>query len=824
MTTLKKILWVLMIAALFLIGGLSLFLFIQKDFIKNQSIKALNNQLNTKIDVGGAIDLTFLSSFPNITLSFDDVFIEDNLRDTDSLAALQNVRLQLNTWALLNKDVTIDGIYARDGFIHLYTDALGLNNYDIIKPKESNSASSLLQLNKIALNNVDIIYDDEMNKIYSHILSIESEIAGSFYEKDFNLNIQTDLFNHELFIDGTPLFTSKNVAGKLKLKYTGADGCISFDKNTLRIQNNNFLISGSVCSKTKTIDLKANAEGNNLKEALGLVPEEWLDVQEISGNGAFKVKASLVGNLKSPEIQLDFNIDDGSLQIEDQQVNLEALNLAGSFINTSENKQSIDMRHFSCIIDRSEIGGAFTIADLNKMQVEASLDGSVSTSLLNAYMPDGLRLDKGQLIIKQLALSIHQNKKDSTWQLTDVEGNIILDSLKGQVLELELPFSCQAELIGQENYLWANGLNLNIGENDLQFNGELRNLIGFIMKKEDAALNSLDVKGKLLSTHFNLNDFILDKKASSSKEKKEIVFPPIFGNVLITVDELIYQKLNVKDFQVDAIANGKAYTFHIMKGKSLGGDFGGKLLTNVNENDFEINLDCDIRNVDIQELFEAFDNFGQEDMGSENIRGTMNSQLSFSANWKDFSEFDADGFVMQSHLELKDGELINFAPLMSLSGKLELEQLEHLYFTDLAADITVKDQWIQIPMTTIQSNLLSLDAGGQHSFDNEIDYNLVLNLKNILAAKFKKNKTTEEEYVNDTKGGINLYISMTGTADDPIIKYDRQGVKDKMKQDFKEEKDEFKNLFKKGVESEFEKNEIQFEDLKEEDKYLDWEE
>jgi acyl-CoA-binding protein len=56
-----------------------------------------------------------------------------------------------------------------------------------------------------------------------------------------------------------------------------------------------------------------------------------------------------------------------------------------------------------------------------------------------------------------------------------------------------------------------------------------------------------------------------------------------------------------------------------------------------------------------------------------------------------------------------------------------------------------------------------------------------------------------------------------------VIKYDKQSVKEKIKQDFNDEKLEFKNLFKKGEKSEFEQNEIKFEELREEDKYIDWE-
>ena len=99
-----------------------------------------------------------------------------------------------------------------------------------------------------------------------------------------------------------------------------------------------------------------------------------------------------------------------------------------------------------------------------------------------------------------------------------------------------------------------------------------------------------------------------------------------------------------------------------------------------------------------------------------------------------------------------------------------------------------------------------------------------LNLKNILAAKFKAKQTISPDYVNEVEGGINLYISMTGTVDNPIISYDKTSVKEKIKEDFKDEKNEFKNLFKKEEKSEFENQEREFETVKEEDKFLDWEE
>jgi hypothetical protein len=820
----KKILWLSLLALLLLIIGFSVFLFIQKDFIKNQSIKALNSQLETQIEVKGAIDLTFISTLPNITLSFNEVYIADNLRTNDTLAALDNVRLQLNPWALLKKDVTIDGIHARDGFIHLYIDETGQSNYDILKAKENEGESSLLQLSKIALHNVDVVYDDEDNNIYTHLLSIESEIAGSFYETDFDLNIKTDLFNHQLLIDGTPLFSGKKLAGKLKMTYTEKDGCINFDQNTIRIQNNDFLVSGAICTKTKQIDLSASADGSNLKEALSLVPEEWLDVKEINGNGAFDIHALINGELNNPNIQLDFSIKEGTLSFEKEKLALTNLNLNGSFVKSPNNKQSLIMKKFYAVIDGSELHGDFNIPDLNNIKLRANLNGNLTKTLINSVLSEAIQVTNGSIDVQGLSLLIHQNKADNLWQLESIEGSLSLDSLKGNTNPLSLPFLCTGKLIGKENFLRGENIQLNIGDNDLSFNGELRNLMAIVLNQDKESMLDVGIEGSLRSQYFNLNDFIQSgPNIQGFEEKKEISFPPIYGTLDLEIDHFIYQNLDVKHVDIDVLANNSAYTFTINSAEALGGDFDGRLLTNVKQNDFEINLNCNINDIEIQALFDAFDNFGQEDLGSDNIKGLMSCHLAFSATWKDFTHFDAENFIMQSHIVLKDGELINFAPLLSLSGKLELEQLEHLYFTDLEADITVKNQWIQIPMTTIQTNLLSLEAGGRHSFDNDIDYKLILNLKNLLAAKFKKNKTTEEDYVNDAKGGINLYISMTGTADNPVIKYDKHSVKDKIKSDFKEEKEEFKNLFKKDEKSEFEQNEIKFEELKEEDKYLEWE-
>ena len=821
---LKKVLWSLLIGFTVIFLGFGLFLFLNKDFIKNQTISALNSQLDALVAVNGDIDLIFFSTFPEIYLSFDNVIIEDKLRMNDTLASIGNLSLTLNPLSILKKNYTIEGIIARDGFLHLYIDEKGLTNYNILKASEQeNKSSNILKLKKIYLSNINIDYLDKSENTLVQVFSKSTTIAGSFYDEDFDLIIDMKLLSKKIRIDQANLLEGKNIEGKLKLKYTGKNACIIFDDNDVSIENNIFKLEGSICSKTSLLSLVAKAEGDDLKNALGLIPNEWFNSSVVKGTGKYKLNASIKGSFKDPIINLDFEINKGNLNLAEQDLNLQNLSVNGRYSNASNKGGSLVINSFATTIGASNLTGNFSIPKLDDLLISAQLDGKLDYVLLNKYLPEVYKLNAGSLGFSNLNLSIYQNKSDSLWSLKKIEGSISLDNLNGEITSLGLPFKCTGLLTGKENYLIASNINVLIGRNHLNFDGQLRNLLGLILNKNNPEAFDLGINGKISTTYFNLNDFIPKENSSFSSSNKAPSLPPINGSLSIDIQKFIYQKLEMSNVKIKAYAENTRYKFDVEQAQTLGGSVQGFLITEIKETDFEVNLNCIVNKINIQKMFEAFDNFGQESMGSQNVKGTLQSELRMSATWKNFTEFDSKSFLMQSHIELLNGELINFSPLLSLAGKLEIEQLEHLYFTDLNTTISIENEVIHMPMTEIQSNLLSLKVGGTHTFNNDLNYILVLNLKNLLAAKFKKKKTTENDYVNDVQGGINLYIKMTGTVDNPIISFDKSSVKDKIKNDFKEEKQEFKNLFKKEEKSECEKNELKFEELKIEDKFLEWE-
>ena len=99
----------------------------------------------------------------------------------------------------------------------------------------------------------------------------------------------------------------------------------------------------------------------------------------------------------------------------------------------------------------------------------------------------------------------------------------------------------------------------------------------------------------------------------------------------------------------------------------------------------------------------------------------------------------------------------------------------------------------------IKSSALNLSISGVHTFNNEIDYKIKMLLSDLLANKMKRNKKENEEFgkvEDDGTGKTNLFLSMTGTVDNPVIKYDRKSAVEKIKQDFKKERQNLKTILR----------------------------
>jgi hypothetical protein len=210
----------------------------------------------------------------------------------------------------------------------------------------------------------------------------------------------------------------------------------------------------------------------------------------------------------------------------------------------------------------------------------------------------------------------------------------------------------------------------------------------------------------------------------------------------------------------------------------------------------DVVLQSKLKNINISELFKQLNNFGQGTMQDKNIKGFASADIEFSGSWTNKLDADLSSIRSECKLNVERGELIDFKPLLSLSRFVDIKELERIKFADLQSTITIANNVITFPKTSLKNSALDIEFWGTHNFNNAIDYHIQLLISDLIAKRRKNKNDDEFGPVENDRDRMSAFILMTGTVDKPIIKYDKRGLKEKIKTDVKEEKQNIKQILK----------------------------
>ena len=122
--------------------------------------------------------------------------------------------------------------------------------------------------------------------------------------------------------------------------------------------------------------------------------------------------------------------------------------------------------------------------------------------------------------------------------------------------------------------------------------------------------------------------------------------------------------------------------------------------------------------------------------------------------------------------------------------------MQNLKFATLNNTIEISKKTITIPKMKIENNAANITLSGSQNFDDFVDYNLVVNLNDILRKKLsaKDNAFGEED---EKRKGLNLFINMRGPIDDLKFKYSKKETGKNIKEGLKKETESIKDILKK---------------------------
>ena len=218
-----------------------------------------------------------------------------------------------------------------------------------------------------------------------------------------------------------------------------------------------------------------------------------------------------------------------------------------------------------------------------------------------------------------------------------------------------------------------------------------------------------------------------------------------------------------------------------------------------NSGDGEMNLlvNSYLNQMDIDKLFNEFNNFGQKLIKHDQIKGKLNADIYYKGSWDKNLFLDPSSIEVDAIINIDNGELIELQNLMKIGTYLKQnaltssiidtesldKKLKHIYFQQLTNRIEIKNEVIKIPEMIISSSALDINLSGTHHFDNRIDYKMNFGLQQLI----KQRTETEFGMIEDDGSGMRIFMSMKGTAENPIFSMDKTTKKSWRKDKWKKE-------------------------------------
>jgi len=809
-TVKKVLLWLVGIMAVLLVTPISLALIYEKE-IKEQVVNELNKHLKVKVYITpDDIDFTILKTFPKAAIWFKNVTIMGSLPDipNDTLLKAESIYLLFNTKDIWNKKYVINQIKIKNATLKIRVNELGEVNYEAWKADESianKENSTAFKLNKIELSNFDFTYKNYQSKLKFVSSFKEVTFSGNFADAAYELSLNAKGFISSVKSNKRTYIKDKNVT--IDLSATVNNNTYNISKAEVGLNKLFFSVNGNLTNSDTVMPCKILCKGKNIdiQSVLSLLPESFHSkIKDYESEGVFYAEANIEGNLldyNNLNITSSFGITDASVTYTPLKTRLNSVNFTGSFTKEKYKSELLVMKNISAKQNQNYVTGNLTFKNFAAPHLSFDAKGKYNLEDLFSLVPmDTVASAKGNIdfdLNAELNLNELSSKKNDAGSLT---GKVRLSEVE-VALKNGKTIQVPEGLVRVENEnIYTENLKIIHQTSSLQISGNATNLLNYLFKENQ----NLYIDADITSPVINVNDFLYKtvegntEKVSEGNKKIVAINKNISATIKLNIDKIDFNSFTAKNFVGVLELKNRKILAKNFSFEAFDGDITLNGIADASDTNFvKLNCATNLIDVDIHKMFSQLNNFGQTVVIDKNLQGKATAQIDFSGTWNDHLACDLSSILVGADITINKGELIDFASLESLSKYIELKELKRIKFSELKTHVDIKNQLISFSKTEVSNSALNLDIWGTHSFNNVIDYHIKLLLSEYLAKRPGKSKQLDEELIeneSDPESKRCVFIHMTGTVDKPIIKYDRKAMKQKIRQDLKDEKKSLKQL------------------------------
>jgi hypothetical protein len=667
--TLKTIAWILGIIV-FLWIVLWAYVELNEAKLISKISSAIQEKTRGEVRIDG-VSVSLIRTFPVLSLQLSGVVLRDSLypvHKKDFLTA-SDIYLRISLRELLKGRSALGRITINNGSINLITDDAGRSNEYILSQQKMSESRAKSSVPVFILNNIAFHYENpQRKKLY-----------------------QGTIRSLKCEINTSPKFVIINVnINSLINKFYFNTGKGSY------IKNSNLKGSFQLYYNKKDHDLLVNHVLLNVGE------------QPFYFDGYFRIDKALS----------DFSLSISTNNIEFKK--------ATSLLSDSLEARLAGYAFSKPVSAQVTVTGLTAPGNPPDVRIKMQVD---MTTVKSAAGITSLECTRGT---SDVDITIVSSGKAKDSLSGDLNGSIRLNNAEIKYVPRNFTLrECNGVIRFNNNDILIDSLMAIAGQTRMMLNGRTKNLI--TLGPDDPG--KFTMYWKLSSPDLHIKDFraFLSKGKFSAKQSNlDKLFSAGDVYLQVSAPKMDYNHFHASRvegqviLQESGIQLQKIAFNHANGSMQISGEIQNGARTN------PVSLHTKMNNMDIPLLFAAFDNFGQDAITKNNLKGTLTADILFKtaiSNQAELSGGDSKGSVA---FLLENGELNNFEPLIEVSKKAFRKQdFSEIKFATLKNKLDISGTTFIVNPMEIRSSAFTLFVEGVYDFKHGTDMSIQFPLRNL---------------------------------------------------------------------------------------------
>jgi uncharacterized protein involved in outer membrane biogenesis len=807
MKMLRKPVRLLIVAAGLTLTVLLAITMVYKDRVADIFINEINNRSQFTTTISGS-KLTLLKRFPRASFLLEDIVVRgpEAINGNDTIVTAALISLEFRILNLLRKNYTVEWVGISEGRIHLLTGDDGLSNLaSYADGSDENDQVVSVNLKNIRLNDISLNYANDLKVVYNMTHINTARLNGSISGTDIKMKAEASFDLHYLSMNGINI--RNQVEGSIALDLHKSDTAVTLNKGTLDLQDMVFAISGFYAPGTGMTNLSISSGNADIKSLSGFLPDnlkQWLKYRPSGKVSALCHIEGILSNKSKLRYDVAFSMHGAGFEIPGTGIRFRESSLSGFYTNGEKLNATSSQIVFDMIdikTANSSLKGSLSYTNFNSPALKADLNpvldlSEVAALSAGSFQSEASGMVRASVIINSRLPEVKKVTLKSIAAMNPV-ANLWLSSVSLNINEYSLS-DITGNLMLSGN-LWIDSLRMGINGQNIQADGEIRNFTRWV--GGEATL--VEIFGYLSAPHLTPKALMRQRTTHNQDSIGSFKMPMGYtGDIRFSVGEFHHKAFSAYDASGRMRYSSGRLQIDDLALRSMNGEVTGTaILAESSDGGFGLETRLLFNNIDINNAFVSFNNFRQDFIVAENLRGSLTGKYDMLMNIDGRFVPDLWSISSEGSFSIDNGELLGFPPVMNLSRFIEISELSNIRFSRLENEFYIKSGTFAIPHMEIKSSAADFGISGKHLFNGDYEYHLRVLLSQILSRKAPgKNDNNEFGIVEDDElGRTSLFLLLNRQGGKESITYDGRAARSVIREDLSKEKQSLKVILKEEL-------------------------